>query len=71
MAIQELDNEEHRDEDLFLKKKGIVSSVQDIEIEDSSSALVNVALSVEGEVNELKSIFAEMLKQLDLGNTNE
>ena len=47
LAIQELDNEEQRDEDLFSKKKGIVSSVQDTEIEDSSLALGNTALSVE------------------------
>ena len=69
LAIQELDNEEQRDEDLFTKKKGIVSSVQDTEIEDSSLALGNAALSVEREVKELKSMFAEMLKRLDPGNT--
>ena len=32
-------------------------------------ALGNVALSVEGEVKELKSMPAEMLKRLDPGNT--
>ena len=48
LAIQELDNEEQRDEDFFSKKKGIVSSVQDTEIEESSLALGNVLLSVEG-----------------------
>ena len=68
MAIQELDNEEQRDEDLFSKKKVIVSSVQDTEIEESYLALGNAALSVEGEVKELKSMFAEMLIQLNLGN---
>ena len=67
MAIQELYNEEQRDIDLFSDKKGIASSVQDTEIDDSYSAL-NVALSVEGEVKELKSMFAEMLKCLDPGN---
>ena len=68
LAIQDLDSEEQRDEGLFSKKKGIVSSVQDKEIEDSSLALGNVALSVEGEVKELKHMFAEVLKRLDLGN---
>ena len=61
LAIQELDNEEQRDEDLFSKKKGIVSSVQDTEIEDSFLVLGNAALSVKGEVKELKFMFAEML----------
>ena len=32
-------------------------------------ALGKAALSVEGEVKELKSMFAEMLKRLDPGNT--
>ena len=40
-----------------------MSSVQDTEIDDSSSALVNAVLSVEGEVKELKSVFAKMLKK--------
>ena len=69
MAIQELDNEEQRDEDLFSKKNKIVSSVQDTEIEESSLALGNAVLSLKGEVEVLKSMFAEMLKQLDPGNT--
>ena len=62
-------NKEQRDKDLFLEKKGIASSVQNTEIVDSSLALGNAALSVKGEVKELKSMFTEMLKQLDPGNT--
>ena len=69
MAIQELNNKEQRDGDLFLKKKEIVSFIQDTEVKDSSPALVNAALYVQGEVKELKAVFEEMLKWLDPGNT--
>ena len=54
---------------MFSKKKGIVFSEQDTEIDNSPSSLSSSALSVEGEVKELKSMLAEMLWRLDPGNT--
>lgn len=66
-VIQDLDNEEFRDEERFTKKKGVAASVsKEIDGEpvnlDSESGEV---LSVEGEVKELKAMFGELLKKLD------
>lgn len=54
---------------ITFKEEINVFLIKDAEIEDSSLAMRNAVLSVEKEVKELKSIFAEMLKRLDPSNT--
>ena len=50
---------------LFTKKKGIVALVQYTEDDKSFLRPSSSAYSVEGEVKQLKLVFAEIIKKLD------
>ena len=47
---------------MFFKKKGTALSVQDLEIDNFTSALGSSALLVKGKVKLLDSIFAELFR---------